>query len=139
MKLLSLILSFLFLLQNVQVSQGAQLILSGDAEEMLNSITCYIIPCVDESLGWRNFFAPIAVGEGGTQEVSILVTPEGSAVGAGNQQDESAVELRQQLRTMAVSLFTAFLESRQQGTDAGNNGNLRGRVLVDSTPQELAL
>ena len=55
------LLSLLCLFQNVQVGQSMNLFVGGDGEDSpLGSMVCYMIPCADESLGWRNVFAPVA-------------------------------------------------------------------------------
>ena len=120
----ALLLTLLFLVQNVQVVQSTNLFETADGEETpLGAIICYIFPCFDESLGWRNIFAPIAADPTEESQANLPeIVPYSIPA-----EDEATV--RQQFQTLAMG-FLQFLNSRQD--DGGLRRNLRAVTNVES-------
>jgi hypothetical protein len=50
----------------------------GDENTIFDSLICYIIPCIDEQLGWKNIFAPVAIDPDAPpvpETVDPMITP----------------------------------------------------------------
>lgn len=60
MKASTIIVALYLLLQNVDFVRSTNVFNNADGEGEPGALVCYLFPCFDESLGWKNVFAPIA-------------------------------------------------------------------------------
>jgi hypothetical protein len=73
-------LPLLGLFQNVQVAQSTQLFFNEDGSDSpLGATICLLIPCVDPSLGARNFLAPVLGGSPMRDGQALAVAGEDAA------------------------------------------------------------
>ena len=129
MKLLSIVSTFVFFIQSIPSSQSAQFVVGpdGTGEDVLNTLTCMLIPCADPELGWRNFFAPIA-------DPGVLQDSAQNLTAVANGETEANAV---QLRNGAIALLNALLQLGGQG---GNRRGLRGsNVEADEIIQDMVV
>ena len=107
----------LLLLQNAQIAHGTNVLSTGDGEESApGAVVCYLFPCFDESLGWRNIFAPIAADPEEEEATQTLTAEE----------EEEASSVRQQLWTFLQD----FVGGNGEEDGGSNRRNLRANHVA---------
>ena len=121
----SFILSLLFFAQSVLIAQSTNLFQDEDGEDTpLGAVVCRIVPCFDESLGWRNIFGPIAADPVDAELEPVTIPAE------------DVPRLREQLASLTGDLLQIINSNRQEeGREGG--GTRRHRRAVRGVEKDL--